>query len=119
MPVPHGSKLHMPPANYNLLAVQKEPYKKNLTLYGKCLRVCCKKRIRPKVESNRGPSAYQLPYRKAKLSHKQKVLKTMQSFFRPGVGAWAKVGNCTMGDKKRALGDCLPYSSDTMKSCKF
>ena len=28
MPVPHGSKLHMPPTNYNLLAAQKEPYKK-------------------------------------------------------------------------------------------
>ena len=27
------------------------------------------------------------------------------------LGARAKVGNCTMLDMKRALGDCLPYSS--------
>ena len=28
MPVPYGSKLHIPPTNYHLLAVQREPYKK-------------------------------------------------------------------------------------------
>ena len=26
-PVPYGSKLHIPPTNYNLLAAQQEPYK--------------------------------------------------------------------------------------------
>ena len=28
MPVPYGSKLHIPPASYHLLAVQQEPYNK-------------------------------------------------------------------------------------------
>ena len=28
MPVPYGSKLHIPPTNYQLLAAQQEPYKK-------------------------------------------------------------------------------------------
>ena len=29
IPVPNGSKLHIPPANYHL-AAQQEPYKKNI-----------------------------------------------------------------------------------------
>ena len=28
IPVPYGSKLHIPPTNYHLLAAQQEPYKK-------------------------------------------------------------------------------------------
>ena len=28
MPVPYGSKLHIPSTNYHLLAAQQEPYKK-------------------------------------------------------------------------------------------
>ena len=28
IPVPHGSKLHIPPTNYHLLGAQQEPYKK-------------------------------------------------------------------------------------------
>ena len=28
LPVPYGSKLHIPPTNYHLLAAQQEPYKK-------------------------------------------------------------------------------------------
>ena len=28
IPVPYGSKLHIPPANYHLLAAQQEPHKK-------------------------------------------------------------------------------------------
>ena len=42
--VPYGSKLHIPPTNYHLLATQQEPYKKQkLTLNEKCLRVFWKK----------------------------------------------------------------------------
>ena len=29
MPVPYGSKLHIPPTNYHLLAAQQEPYNNN------------------------------------------------------------------------------------------
>ena len=36
-PVPYGSKLHIPPINYHLLAAQQEPYKKSLTLNKKYL----------------------------------------------------------------------------------
>ena len=32
IPVSYGSKLHIPPTNYHLLAAQQEPYKKSLTL---------------------------------------------------------------------------------------
>ena len=28
IPGPYGSKLHIPPTNYHLLAAQQEPYKK-------------------------------------------------------------------------------------------
>ena len=41
--MPYGSKLHIPPTNYHLLAAQQEPYKKSLTLNYKYLRVFWKK----------------------------------------------------------------------------
>ena len=37
MPVPYGSKLHVPPTNYYFLAVQQQPYK-SLFLSEKCWR---------------------------------------------------------------------------------
>ena len=38
--MPYGSKLHIPPTNYHLLAAQQEPYKKSLITHNeKCLRV--------------------------------------------------------------------------------
>ena len=35
----YGSKLHIPPTNYHLLAAQLEPYEKSLNLNEFCLRV--------------------------------------------------------------------------------
>ena len=35
IPVPYGIKLHMAPTKYQLLAAEKEPYKR-LTLNGNC-----------------------------------------------------------------------------------
>jgi len=42
--VPYGSKLHIPPTNYDLLAVQQEPHKKSLTSNEKCPRIFRKKK---------------------------------------------------------------------------
>ena len=37
IPVPYGSKLHIPPTNYHLLAAQQEPYKKKAASLQKML----------------------------------------------------------------------------------
>ena len=53
--MPYGSKLHIPPTNYHLLAAQQEPYKKkSLTLNEKYLRVFWKKSQEngPEAEKN-------------------------------------------------------------------
>ena len=36
MSVPYGSKMHLPPTNYHLLATQQEPHTKNPSLNEKC-----------------------------------------------------------------------------------
>ena len=37
IPVPYGSKLHIPPTVYHLLAAHQEPYKKSLASNGNYL----------------------------------------------------------------------------------
>ena len=66
--MPYGSKLHIPPTNYHLLAAQQEPYKKSLTLNEKYLRVLW----REKSQENE-PIAEKRQDRKSKRTRQKKT----------------------------------------------
>ena len=66
--MPYGSKLHIPPTNYHLLAAQQEPYKKSLiTLNEKCLRVFWREQ-----SQENGPLAEKWQDRKSKRTRQRK-----------------------------------------------